>query len=63
LSPFLVFALALVGCGHPLATVKNTSARYDASASVNGELGVAQQNIIAAEKASIRPAACSFQIA
>ncbi|HYJ05174.1 MAG TPA: alpha/beta fold hydrolase [Chthoniobacterales bacterium] len=49
---FLVIALALflAGCGHPLASVKNTRARYEASASADGQLAAAEQEIIAAQK-------------
>lgn len=43
-------ALALAGCGHPLASVKNTSARYEASASADGRLAAAEREIVAAQK-------------
>jgi hypothetical protein len=43
-------ALALAGCGHPLASVKNTSARYEASTSADGRLAAAEQEIVAAQR-------------
>lgn len=49
-SLLLVCALALAGCGHPLATVKNTTARYEPAVSANGERSVAQQHILEAQR-------------
>jgi pimeloyl-ACP methyl ester carboxylesterase len=47
---FVGLALALAGCGKPLASVKNTTARYEASASADGRLAEAEQEIVAAQK-------------
>src|SRR6476660_3739048 len=52
-SLVVVFTLVLVGCGHPLASVKNTKARYDPSVGVSGDVRMADEHIIAGEK--LRP--------
>ena len=46
----IVLALALAGCSQPLASIKNTTARYEASASADGPLAAAEQEIVAAQK-------------
>jgi len=49
-SLLVVLALVLAGCGHPLASVKQTTARYVPSVGSPGEIRQAQQHILAAEK-------------
>lgn len=46
----LLLVLVLAGCGHPLATIKNTPARYAASATADERLAAAELEIIAAQK-------------
>jgi pimeloyl-ACP methyl ester carboxylesterase len=49
-SLLVVLALVLAGCGHPLASVKNTTARYAPSVAAADDVRLAEQHIVAGEK-------------
>src|ERR1044072_1295913 len=49
-SLVVVLAIVLAGCGHPLASVKNTTARYVPSVAAGADVRLAQQHIVAGEK-------------
>ncbi len=46
----VALALVLAGCSQPLASIKNTTARYQAPASADGRLADAEAEIAAGQK-------------
>ncbi len=53
--PLIVaLTLALTGCGHPLASIKNTTAHYVGSVAASGDARLAEEHIVAGQKLQAR---------
>jgi pimeloyl-ACP methyl ester carboxylesterase len=53
-ASFVALVLVLAGCGHPLASLKNTTAHYAPSVATSDDVRAAEQHIAAGEKLQSR---------